>query len=370
MNALAVPGPDRRGSLTAPADMAAAAAGLTASDAQAAAAAPGSSLTEAVLAAFQTHRVVAIGDAHAGQEIHDLLLTMLSDPRLYGGANDIIVEFGDAFYQDTLDKFILGDEPVDDAGLRLVWRNTTQSPNIVLDCPVYEQVYRRVRAVNWTLPADKKIRVLAGEPPFDWSTVTSASQIPYPQRDPYPASLAGQSLAKGRRVLLIYGGMHLLHRPPDSGRTITTLIEQKTGIRAYVIVPLKPLTTDPGGVFPRLAAYPRGAVIPTTGSWLGKVSAGDILPGATASVNGQDPKFINPWCGMTFGQLVDAGLYVGQPGELTASWPNPAIYLDPVYWAELERRNAIKGNSANPPLNTFRQQRPSAYPLSQAGPAC
>jgi hypothetical protein len=44
-----VPGPDRRGSLTAPAGTAAAAAGLTASDdAQAATAAPGSSLTEAI----------------------------------------------------------------------------------------------------------------------------------------------------------------------------------------------------------------------------------------------------------------------------------------------------------------------------------
>ena len=106
--------------------------------------------------------MVAIGDAHAGQEVHDLLLTMLSDPRLYGAASDIIVEFGNAFYQDTLDKFILAGEPVSDASLRLVWRDTTQSPNIVLDCPVYEQVYRRVRAVNWTLPADRKIRVLAG----------------------------------------------------------------------------------------------------------------------------------------------------------------------------------------------------------------
>jgi hypothetical protein len=146
--------------------------------------------------------------------------------------------------------------------------------------------------------------VLAGEPPFDWSTVTSASQIPFPQRDPYPASLAGQSLASGRRVLLIYGGMHLLHAP--HGRTLTRLIEQETGARAFVIVPLIPLVTDPGGVVPRLAACPRGTVIPTAGSWLGQVSAGDILPGATASVNGQDPKFVNPWCGMTFGQLVEA----------------------------------------------------------------
>ena len=198
--------------------------------------------------------MVAVGDAHASQEVHDLLLTMLSDPRLYGAASDIIVEFGNASCQGTLDKFIFAGEPVSDASLRLIWRNTTQSPNIVLDSPVYEQVYRRVRAVNWTLPADRKIRVLAGDPPFDWSTVTSASQIPFPQRDPYPASLAVQSLARGRRVLLVYGSMHLLHTP--GGRTVTRLIEQETGARAYVIVPLSPLATDPGGVFPRLANLP------------------------------------------------------------------------------------------------------------------
>src|SRR3984885_11753028 len=325
-------------------------------------------LIEAVLAAFQAHRVVAIGDAHAGQEVHDLLLTMLSDPRLYGAASDIIVEFGNAFYQDTLDKFILAGEPVSDASLRLVWRDTTQSPNIVLDCPVYEQVYRRVRAVNWTLPADKKIRVLAGDPPFDWSAVTRASQVPFPRRDPYPASLAGQSLAKGRRVLLIYGGMHLLHTP--QGRTLTRFIEQETEARAYVIVPLTPLATDPGGVFPRLAACPRGTVIPTAGSWLGDVSAGDILPGATRSVNGQTPEFVNPWCGMTFGQLADAGLYAGQAADLTASWPDPALHPAPVYWAEPKRRDAIQTKSTRPPLDTFREQRPPAYPLPQAGPAC
>ena len=103
MNAPSVPGPGRRGSLTVPAGTAAAAVEPTApDDAQAATAAPGSSLIEAVLAAFQAHRVVAIGDAHAGQEVHELLLTMLSDPRLYGAASDIIVEFGNASYQGTL----------------------------------------------------------------------------------------------------------------------------------------------------------------------------------------------------------------------------------------------------------------------------
>jgi hypothetical protein len=72
---------------------------------------------------------------------------------------------------------------------------------------------------------------------------------------------------------------------------------------------------------------------------------------------------------MTFGQLADAGPYAGQAAELTASWPDPAIYLDPAYWAELKRRNAIQGNPTRPPLDTFWQQRPPAYPLPQAGPA-
>ena len=59
-----------------------------------------------------------------------------------------------------------------------------------------------------------------------------------------------------------------------------------------------------------------------------------------------------------------------QAAELTAAWPDPAIYLDPVYWAELKRRNAIQAKSTRPPLDTFREQRPPAYPLPQAGPAC
>jgi hypothetical protein len=33
----------------------------------------------------------------------------------------------------------------------------------------------------------------------------------------------------------------------------------------------------------------------------------------------------NPYCGVLLGSLLDAGLYLGQPGDLTASWPNPAI---------------------------------------------
>ena len=85
---------------------------------------------------------------------------MLSDPRLYGVVNGIIVE-----YQDTLDRLIVGDAPVNDADPCLVWRNTTQSPNIILDAPIYVQTYRRVRAAKWTLPPADHLRSLHPVPP-------------------------------------------------------------------------------------------------------------------------------------------------------------------------------------------------------------
>jgi hypothetical protein len=377
-----VPGLNRRGFLTASAAAAAGlgAAGCTASRAAAASAAPGSpgqsggslsrsggSLTEAVVAAFRTHRLVGLAESHQLQEHHDLLQTLISDPRLPGVVDDIVVEFGNALYQDTIDKFVLDGQPVADADLRLVWRNTTESPLQTWDAPVYEQFFRRVRAVNWTLPPGKRIRVLLGDPPIDWSTVTSRSQIPFGQRDPHAASVVEQQvLAKGRRALLCYGGEHLQHTNGASGgrAALVPLIEQQSGVRTYVIEDLIPLQGDPGGLGARLARYPRGTVIPATGAWLGQFNAGYAISGLKNASNGQ---VSSQFCGTPLGKVADAGLYLGQPADLTVSWPNPAIFLNPAYWAELQRRNALAGNFVD--LNSYRQEHPPAYP-SQPAAAC
>jgi hypothetical protein len=50
---------------------------------------------------------------------------------------------------------------------------------------------------------------------------------------------------------------------------------------------------------------------------------------------------------------------VGQPKDLTVSRENPAIYLDPVYWTELQRRNALYGDVIN--LDSYRQEQPVRY---------
>jgi hypothetical protein len=315
----------------------------------------GGQLADAVLEALTTHRLVGIGEAEGLQNHHDALQALITDPRVPEVVNDIVVEFGNARYQNTIDRFIAG-HPVHNAELRQVWRNTTQSPLNTWDPPVYEQFYRTVRAANWALPAAKQMRVLLGDPPIDWSKIRNLSQLRGfgSQRDTHAASVVKKEvLANGRRALLCYGWGHLAH-----GGSLVGLLERQTNERVYTIVDLVTLAGDPGGVAKNLAAYPRNSVIPTKGTWLGGLDAGLMPPSLHGGLH---TAATNPWCGTRLGTLIDAGLYEGQPSELTASWPNPAIYLDPSYWAELRRRNALHGNVVD--LDAYRKEQPIVFGL-------
>ncbi|REE95459.1 hypothetical protein DFJ69_0848 [Thermomonospora umbrina] len=301
--------------------------------ASASAARRGHGLADAVVAAFRRHRVVAIGEVHGQQEHHDALQTLLLDPRLPEVVDDIVVEFGNALYQPTMDRFTDG-AAVEDPDLRLVWRNTTQSPVATLDAPMYEQFFRTVRAANWALPENERMRVLLGDPPIDWARVTTKEDVrAFDDRDGHMASvLKREVLDKGRRALVCYGSRHVMHAPPGAeGGGGIPLIEQQTGQRAYVIL---------SGGHPRLASHPRRAVIPAQGTWLETADSSEFhyLPGD---------------CGIAFGAIADALLYLGPRNEQTQSLWNPALYLDPAYWAELRRRKAITGA----PVDLRRQYR-------------
>jgi hypothetical protein len=302
-------------------------------------------LADVVLAAFRRHRIVAIGEIHGQQEHHDALQTLLLDPRLPAVVNDIVVEFGNALYQPTMDRFVAG-PPVEDGDLRLVWRNTTQSPVATLDAPMYEQFFRTVRAANWPLPDGNKIRVLLGDPPIDWAQVTKRDDIlPFTDRDGHMASVVKREvLDKGRRALICYGSRHVMHPPPGAqGGGGVAQIEQQTGHRAYVIL---------AGGHPRLASHPRRTVIPAKGTWVESADTGEFnyLPGE---------------CGVPFGAIADALLYLGQIGEQTQSLWNPAIYLDPAYWTELQRRKTIMGSPIDLEQQ-YRQEQSVVWPTPPA----
>jgi len=303
-------------------------------------------VVDTVLRALARHRLVAMAEAHGLQEFHDLVALVLRDPRVAAVVDDVVVEFGNSLHQATVDAFVAGGI-VDNVDLRPVWRDTTQSPLETWDSPVYEQFFRTVRGINWG--RSKRIRVLLGDPPIDWSRVTSTADVRsfLVNRNPFMASvIVEQVLRRGRRALVIAGGDHVFHNPtaaPGAGSAIVD-VEQQTGERAYVISETVFAQRE---VLARLAGTPVPSVIPTAGTWLGSLTADQVVAGSP--IGGTH----------VLSDVVDAVLYLGQPERLTLSYWNPAIYLDPAYWAELQRRDAL--SPAHPALAHLREERPALY---------
>jgi hypothetical protein len=187
----------------------------------------------AIIDPFTSHSVVALSEDHGNEQGHAFRLELIRDTRFGVVVNDIVVEFGNALYQERMDRFIRG-EDVPYAELREVWQNTTQAHS-VWDRPIYEEFFRTVRSVNASLPRERQLRVLLGDPPVDWKAVTAGTQRLAPlmaDRDRFPAALIHREvLATRRRALVIYGGNHLFR----AGRSLVRELERMSGTRVFTV---------------------------------------------------------------------------------------------------------------------------------------
>ena len=202
------------------------------------------SAIDAVLAAFDRYPIVALGERHSSVPVHVFLRELLQDPRFATKVNDIVVECGNQRFQEVADRFVRG-ENVPLEQLRRIWRETTQI--LVWDSPLYEQFYTTVRRLNATLPADRRIRVLLGDPAIDWSRVQEPPDYqPFAARDPDAVAVIEQEvLAKHRHALLVWGTAHLTKTDPyaryrtrPSRPSITEALEQKKPGSVFVFYPL------------------------------------------------------------------------------------------------------------------------------------
>jgi hypothetical protein len=194
-----------------------------------------------ILDAFRLHEVVALGDAHGNQQARTFLKALVREPRFASTVNDIVVEFGNARYQNLVHRYVNGAGVPPDS-LRQVWQNTTVANEI----PVDEEFFQVVRAVNATLPRARRLRVLLGDPPIDWTKVHErADHYQWlAMRDSYPAALIQvEVLAKRRRVLLVYGQLHFQRLNVMSNldmqdwrmQTIVSLLERAGPTRVFTI---------------------------------------------------------------------------------------------------------------------------------------
>ena len=190
----------------------------------------------AILDLFKTYQVVGLGEGpHGNLEGAAFRLKLIGDPRFPTVVNDILVESGTGRYQDVMDRFIRG-ESVARAELRKTWEDTT-NPGTNWEKPMYEAFFTAVRSVNATLPREKQLRVLLGDPPIAWELVHNRADLRRwnMQRDLHAVSvLKRESLAKGRKALIIYGDGHFQGRGfPAKG--MVNLIELDAKVKMFTI---------------------------------------------------------------------------------------------------------------------------------------
>jgi len=278
-----------------------------------------------ILDLYKTHDVVLFGEMHDAKLNYEFRLALLKYPSFADTVQDIVIESGNSLYQETLDDFILKLKDVPPQDLRPVWRNTTM-PTGVWDPPIYEAFIRAVREVNAARPPDKRIRLLAGDPPIDWRTVATGDDFQkfLAQRDEAPFLIIDREvLRKGRKALVIYGGAHLIKA--EGRKTIRALLEEKYPGKAYSLIPWS-IRYNPVDVF-------------------------QGIPGVGAA-----PAFLRldgpEWAGVTakkifrylpdrpVGEIMDAILYLGSgPDEMLNE--SPEALNDAAYQAELKRRRGI-----------------------------
>jgi hypothetical protein len=161
---------------------------------------------------------------------------------------------------------------------------------------------------------------------------------------------------RNRRALLIIGGDHL-HRnkatndAPDQPNAGTQLDRRHPG-ELFVVETLPYDVWDDNAVRDAAGALPQSWERPSLallgGTWLG---------GQPVSYRALEP-------GLTFGDRVDAVLWLGPEQTLTASQPDLALYQTGQYAADLRRRSQILTDIGGQPIDLVAE----GLALATAGP--
>ena len=298
----------------------------------------------AILKAFDTYEVVAMPAAHGEKDIDDFILTLIRDPRFPNTVNDIVVECGNMRLQPVLDRYIAG-EDVAFTEVQHVWRDTTVQ-QMCGASGFYEQLYPLVRAINRKLPASQRLRIVAADPPIDWSAIHSYQDLtPFFARDGNIASVMEREvLAKHRKALMLFGIFHLLHGGgPGDGDAVTQYERHYPG-KTFVVFNIGEKGAgesseglgQPNGVRPLL--------LRSRGSSLGAARFDSILqsPITTDEACNVNDAFAST-SGKTVADFIDAFLYLGPQASMLMELLPADIALDRPYRSEWLRRMKMVG---------------------------
>ena len=307
---------------------------------------------QAVFTAFRDYPVVALGMSHRLQDELDFAMSIVRDPEFPKVVNAIVLECGNSLYQNDMDRYVSG-EDVPLQRLQRFWRNTTQLAACEPTHP--KALADLIRGINAHQPANRQIRILAGDPPINWDQVHSAADIrPFQDRDGHFASVVEHEvLAKHLRALLIVGSGHVLKRPvtwapptPPGSPTVTILVEQAYPHSVFVIQPHDGFGDETATLEPRLAQWSVPSLAIVRDTWLGRLDAAVLFRGKLRRVGSDPNKPEDPFPGIAVQDLVDAYLYLGPAASLRET--DFALKTDPAYAAEIHRRIGLMSGYAGP----------------------
>lgn len=303
---------------------------------------------DGVIKALQSHQLVAISDPHGHAGMRDFLRRLVADPRFADTVDDIVLEIGNARYQSLVDDYVNGGS-VDEHALAEAWLNTTVANQISADI----DLFRLARRINTTRPRERRLRLLLGDPPIDWSAVrTRDDHLTFlAQRDSYPAALVQTEIvAKRRKGLIVYGHLHFQRRNVASNfemddwrfQTIVSLIERAGPTRVFTIWRLEENLTE---ILPAAATWPVPAFASVRGTTLGAVDVGRLSPQRPRirAVGGRPvPVAKDDYATLAIQEQLDAVLYLG-PDSRGPIEPSAEPCRRPGFLEERLRRIALTG---------------------------
>ena len=266
---------------------------------------------QAILQLFEQHPIVMFGEVHGCVQEHVLLKKLVTSPEFAARVNDVVIEMGNSLYQEVLDRYIAG-ENVPMEQLRKTWENEVGAPG-GNPTPPYHGLLAAVREANQKLPKERRLRVLAGDPPIEWEHVENRQDIaPFLLfRDEHFASVVRyQVLARRRKALLVMGSLHFQRR---DGKP--SVIEQQmltASVKPYIVIAGSDVVGTYDDVDPRFVQHPWPWLMEIKGSWLSSLTRR-----ADAPVIGFPAVGNNPAPAGTWDQIADAYLFLGPRDKLT-----------------------------------------------------
>ena len=297
----------------------------------------------AILDAIRSHQVVGLGlGAHNNEQGHGFLLSLVRHSEFPFLTTDLVVECGNARYQDLMDAFIVAGDDIPYESLRRSWQDTTQ-PHAGCDTRIHEELFRVVRSVNGELSAARRFRVLLGDPPIDWDKATTKEDRGkfIAMRDSHPAQVIQKEvLRRGRHALVVYGQMHFQRRHMAANyemshplaQTIVSLLERE-GVKVFTVWGNS--RADVATLQPSVANWSRPSVTMLRGTTLGAADFeffyGSPMPRAVVTDGKLVPLPKEQWRSVRMEDQFDALLYLGPPSGITIAPLPTTLCADAAY---------------------------------------